>query len=285
MPPFLVLDHLALCLTDVERFGPAATETTELDWVAKNLFANNVRQNVIVGDKLDWYEGSTRLIRAAGRRLCGADGTGPELLEQSEHVWKTYLGSLRVMSVDEYRSRHSLRDNKSWLGGEPSVARRRVPLDENWYSFSEQLKQLNVQLKTIVAEGLKDGHILMSEDLGSTSRLVHPSSAKVRSAIGGKRYAYCFAGDLPKSWLDTFQTLPKRRLRAAKWMIRAHNKIHKDGKRVTRIQLIDVAIGRYKLKPNAASDAWDIARRDLQVSKGDLTDNARVDTSEINKIR
>ena len=284
-PPFIVLDHLAVCLTDIDLFGPAATEAVDLDWLAKNLFAAGVRQNVVAGSKLDWYVGSARLFPAAVRRLCMTPGSGPDLYEQVNGVWKTYLKSLRVMSVDEFRSRHSLRETENWLGGEPSASRRRVSPGESWKLFGEQLGRLALQRKAIVAAALADGHILMSEDFGATSRLVHPSSATLRLATRDSRYAYCFSGDLPKAWHDIVDPLHRQRIKAAKWMVRAHKKIKNDGKRATRIQLIEVAMPRFHLTRNAAEDAWDIAREDIKVSRGDFDGDIKVNINDINAIR
>jgi hypothetical protein len=283
-PPFAVLDYLATCMLNIERLGPAANEEDELQWVTQHVFPNGIRQSVVAGSKLIWYESSLLLLRALGHRLCGTAESESGLLEQAKHVMAEYTSRLRVMSPSEYSFRHNQRAQPEGIFTMSSASSRLVSPEPKWQQFSDRLQGLMDQRRAIAVQELATGRILCCEDNNMQSRLIHPELAQLKAGTEKRNYSYAFTGELPKAWLDRFNTLHKRRNHAAKWMFRTFVHFERQGRRATRAQLTDEAMSRYHLTANAAADAWKTAAKDLKVGGGDIPHGVKVESFEIKMI-
>ena len=260
-PPYALLNVLEARLTDIEKLGPVATDPGALKTVSEKVFPSGVRQNVVEGHRLAWYDGPQVMTDGAKRKLGDCPNDCPDLYSQINAVWRHYLTkrapkltlSARIDVEEKKRLRVISRKSGNFL----DKTRDYWQADSVWFEFYLRLTAHRESLDHVLRCALEDGRILCGERTDRGDLLLHPAEAADQWRPAMKRkLSYCFSSDLPKEWFQTDEPLHKLRIRTTEWMERAFRRFAGQGRRATVKDLKQVAKDRFGLSDNAVNEAW-----------------------------
>ena len=288
-PPFALLEALERLVPEFTRFGSPATDPKVLKRVVEAAFANGQRQQVIEGQPLVWFASGQPIMTECLNRLGFGTDKSVDLVKQMEGTYRRYLDARapvfpmhRPVSKERIRKERLIHTGKSDFRQETADY---YQISEDWYEFHNRMQDLRDQWNGFTRAGLQEGRILASEELSSSSRLIHPNlSDEIRYKSVKPPYVFCFTSDLPETWFAEVTELHKRRLEAGKWMERVWRKFEGEGRRPNVDDLVTVARKKYDISENAAKEAWKNVKKGLKTKVGSIPKDKRVLRHEIREI-
>jgi hypothetical protein len=284
------LGVLALALDSIGRVDtlgpPASTASTQMNHLEK-LTRHGARQDYIDGHEVQWRDGSDGLRKLAWN--CWIDGEHrlPSVLEQLRSALDAYLDTVEVWNLieaipAEEMQRDCIVHNLSFGGFFLNGTFRVQQLTPSWYEFHLGLNNADLKIREAVNQGLSDSRILAFEERGAT--VVRLAPKRRFEAHLDEKCWYVLTRDLPNAWFQSSIDLKASRSRALKWLREAGKLADKDGKRIARVDAIDVMNRMFGLSMHAATQVWDGNEHPSKGGQGKIPKGKKVPLDDLMKI-
>ena len=100
----------------------------------------------------------------------------------------------------------------------------------------------------------------------------------------GEKCWYVLTRDLPNAWFQPSIDLKASRSSALKWLRKAGKLADKDGKRIARLDAIDVMYRMFGLSMHAATQVWDGNEHPSKGKQGSIRKGMKVPLDDLMKI-
>lgn len=288
-PPFAILDALEERKIDLEVFGPSFNQKAKIKHISEEVFSFGQRQTVVDGCAIHWIPPGRKFLSAGYTRLSMCSGREFDLLGEMRKTLRRYVKD-RAPRVTMYGTPTDDEKISSRLinaGVANFIHRTRdyFQLRKDWFEFHQRVQRLEVKWREKLTEAIRNGHILVSEELGATARMVHPSMSGDVSILNSKApYTFCFSANLP-TCLKLFGTaLAPRRKAAGEWIKAAFEHFQAQGRRASISDLKLVAMERFDLTEEGVRTAWKETPSKPKVQRGEIPSDMKVSINEITEL-
>lgn len=258
-PPFLVLSHVEASVAEGRIFGPAVESVENLQNVAALLFPNGMRQHLVEGREINWFQDARSLTKAVIQRWNKACFGSRSLIEQVQAVRVRAAANVRRTDRNPRHLWQIDRNSSQWVNVERSVSTKKDRLDPEWTDYKTRVGAFSARIDALLFDGLREGRILCSEDLQNGSRFLPPSIASLRSGKAAR--SFCFSSDLPEKWFAGPDAEKEKLRLASEWMHRVIDELTKQGKIATARQVIAGAVDKFEVSKDGAKIEWSSVRK------------------------
>ena len=216
-PPWILLSEAQKASSAMDRIGPPATSEA-LERISVDLLPSGVRQTILKGAHVPWAHSSSMGEVAFRKALLGPAGPVLGLARQIGEVLSYRLARKRLVTFDHRPSAEEIetrgiiempgRDDAHWVGKWNCYE-----IGREWSAFRDALMALSKTLKEALETAVREGRILIVEELFPGGRLLHPDRWK-EAEYHPMDYAndwFLLTRDLPADWFDRKPSRSKRR--------------------------------------------------------------------------
>lgn len=271
----------------VDTLGPpASTASTQINHLEK-LTRHGARQDYVDGHEIPWRDGSGGLKKLAWNCWIDVEDGLPGVLEQLRAALDAHLDTVRVLNLieapsEEEMQRDCLVHERSFgvifLNGTFGMQQLTPP----WFEFYHRLEKADLKIQEAVNQGLSDSRILAFEERGAA--VVRLAPRRRFDTHPGEKCWYVLTRDLPNAWFQPSIDLKASRSRALKWLREAGKLADKDGKRIARVDAIDVMNRMFGLSMHAATQVWDGNEHPSKGGQGKIPKGKKVPLDDLMKI-
>lgn len=290
--PLELADLLKDRAASVSCLGPPTDVPKRMQRINERLFSAGIRQSIADGHPLRWCEGKRQLVRQAEIHLSGCEEGSANLFEQIDLVFQHHLKhhgrlfrSFAELSETTLKSENLVRrplQRILYVGGNREYLRVQPP----WRRLYEFLQQIEDIVSASIEKAFSEGRIICAQTTQGGERYIPPKTVGLRQTYPRKRgYSYLFSRDLPGNWFDDFDTLPKRRAAAKRWINETGAHFATQGKRAASGDLKAIAQERFGLSFNAVQEIWVTCDFLDKGKKGAIPADQRVSLSEIRALK
>lgn len=206
-PPWILLEEAKRALPAMDRVGPPAT-LEALKRVESDLLPSGVRQTTLNGAHIPWvrYLGDVAFRKA----LMGPSGLVPNLSSQIGSALAYRLDRKKLVTLDHAPSSEEIatlgilevpsQHDAEWAGEWHCYA-----IGPEWLAFRKECLALSNALQDAFESAVREGRILIIEELFPGGRLLHPDRWN-GEAFDGTDHCndwFLLTGGLPESWFGS----------------------------------------------------------------------------------
>jgi hypothetical protein len=144
------------------------------------------------------------------------------------------------------------------------------------------LENADLKIQEAVNQGLSDSRILAFEERGAAVARLAPR--RRFDTHPGEKCWYVLTRDLPRAWFQPSIDLKASRSRALKWLRAAGKLADKDGKRIARVDAINVMNRMFGLSMHAATQVWDGNEHPSKGGQGKIPKGKKVPIDDLMKV-
>ena len=216
-PPWIFLSEAKKALSAMDRIGPPATSEA-LERISVDLLPSGVRQTTLNGAHVPWAHSSSKGEVAFRKALLGPAGPVPGLASQISEVLSYRLARKRPVTLEDRPSAEEIETRGIIEIPERDDAHRAgkwhcYEIGPEWAKFRDALMSLSKTLNEALETAVREGRILIVEELFPGGRLLHPDRWK-EAEYHPMDYAndwFLMTRDLPADWFDRKPSRSKKR--------------------------------------------------------------------------
>ncbi len=181
-PPWILLSEAQTALSAMDRIGPPATSEA-LKQISNYLLPSGVRQTTVNGAHISWTHSSPQGEQAFRKALLGPDGPVPGLLRQISDALGNRIARKKLLTFDHDPSPEEVetlglielpdQEDAQWLDKWRCYA-----IGREWSEFRTACLDLSMELGVLLKLALREGRVLIVEELFPGGRLLHPDRWK-----------------------------------------------------------------------------------------------------------
>lgn len=216
-PPWIFLKEVKQALRSIDRVGPPAT-SEELRLVSNLLLPANVRQTSLNGMHVAWEHSSSRGEVAFRKALTGPKGRAPGLSRQIGEVLSYRLDRKKPVTLETQPSEAEIAaigiievpddEEAEWAG-----EWRCYEIGPDWLKFCKDWRATADALDEALADAIRDGRVLIVEELFPGGRLLHPErwANETYDPTDHANDWFLLTRDLPNEWFEIKAKTPAKR--------------------------------------------------------------------------
>lgn len=211
-PPWVLLSEAQKALSAVDRIGPSAT-TEALERISADLLPSGVRQTTLHGAHVSWAHSSSKGEVAFRKALLGPVGPVPGLSRQISDALAYRLAQKKPVTLTHRPSTQEIetlgiidvpdREEPDW-----AVEWRCYEIGRDWLAFRNACLVLSGELDGALETALREGRMLVVEELFPGGRLLHPDRWKEEKydPTDFPNDWFLLTRDLPGEWFSSKAT-------------------------------------------------------------------------------
>ena len=258
---------------NLDRVGPAL-KPDDIIKVQGELFPGGIKQARCKGEGIVWRSPRQLWVTLTDQLFVLANRDS-NLLRMVDEVWDLKANACAFLLTDEISESELRRKGLVLLARgrppkkKPGMALREPEYDNGinwryadvgpaWRGFQFRREKISGLIASTKSQALLQSRILVSEKVGDRERLASSLTAETDLNSVKKRPQFMFSSEL-HMLLDDQRDVAIKRIHAQKWMEEAATHPSLGGKAVRRKDLIACAVQYFRMRKNAAGDAYDLA--------------------------
>lgn len=208
-PPWVLLSEAQKALSAMAQVGPPATSEV-LEQISIHLLPSGVRQTTVSGAHISWTHTSSKGEQAFRKALLGPVGPVPGLSRQISDALGDRLARKKLVNLDHEPSAEEVetlglielpdREDAQWLGQWQCYE-----IGPEWLAFRQACLALSAELDRALLLALREGRMLIVEELFPGARLLHPDRWKEEQydPVNYINDWVLLTRDLPEEWFGS----------------------------------------------------------------------------------